>query len=74
MFAEGGDELGGEGDGSVVFEEKREAFAKLDDESGLDPDRELDLDEADVSAGDATSMCGMGLGHAREISRSSTNG
>lgn len=32
VFAEGGDEVGGERNGGLVFEQEREAFAELDDE------------------------------------------
>jgi hypothetical protein len=36
VFAEVGDELGGERDGSLVFGQEREAFAEWDDETGLE--------------------------------------
>jgi hypothetical protein len=50
LLPERGDELGGERDGGLVFQQKREAVAEFDDETGLDLARELDLDEADVGA------------------------
>jgi len=60
--------------GSLVFQQKRKTFAEFDDEAGLDLARELDLEEANVGAGQATSACGMGFGHARENIRSTADG
>ncbi|HEX7261245.1 MAG TPA: hypothetical protein VF258_05475 [Luteolibacter sp.] len=59
--------IGGERDRGLVFQQKREAFAELDDKAGLELARKIDLDEADVGAGQVTSVGGTGFGHAREI-------
>jgi hypothetical protein len=58
MFAESGDECGGEGDGGLVLQQEREAFAELDDEAGPELAREIHFDEADVGAGEATGLSG----------------
>lgn len=74
LLAEGADKLGGGRDGGLVLQQKRKAFAEFDDKAGLDLARELDMDEADVGAGQATSACGTGFGHARENIRSTADG
>jgi hypothetical protein len=74
VFTEGGDELGSERDGSLVFEQEREAFAKLDDETGLELAREIDFDEADIMTGEATGWSGAGFGHPGEDARSAADG
>jgi hypothetical protein len=38
----------------MVFEQKREALVELDDETGSELPREIDFDETDVAAGEAT--------------------
>jgi len=58
-----------ERDSFAIFELQRQAFANFDDEARLDLARELDLDEADVSAVQARSACGTGFGYAREEDR-----
>jgi hypothetical protein len=58
----------------LVLQQNRKAIAEFDDEAGLDLTRELDLDQADVGAGQATSACDMGFGHARENIRSTADG
>jgi len=50
MFAESGDEFGGDRDGGLVFEKERKAFAEQDDEAGSELAREFDFGEADVGA------------------------
>ena len=74
MFAKGGNELGGKWDGNLIFEQKREAFAELDDDLGVELAQEVDFDEADVVTGQVTRACGACFGHAREISRSNATG
>jgi hypothetical protein len=74
LFAEGGDELGGERDGRLIFQQKRQAIAEFDDKAGLKLAREFDLDEADVGAGQLTGWSGMGSGHVRKNSRSTEDG
>ncbi len=73
MFAEGGDEFGGEGDGGLLFEQEREALAEFDDEVGPERAREVNFDEADVGAGEATGWCGAGFGHPGEDARSAAD-
>lgn len=46
----------------MLFEQEREALAEFDDEAGPERAREVDFDEADVGAGEATGWCGAGLG------------
>jgi hypothetical protein len=70
VFAEGGDKFGGERDGGAVLQQKREAVAELDDEAGPELAREVDFDETDVGAAEATGWCGSGFGHPGEDARS----
>ena len=70
MFAEGGDEVGGERNGGLVFEQKREALAELDDETGSELPREIDFDETDIAADEATGWCVAGFGHPGDDARS----
>ena len=69
MFAESGDELGGQRDGGLVFEQEREALAELDDEAGPELAREIDFDEADVGAGEAAGWSRAWFGHPGEDAR-----
>jgi hypothetical protein len=69
MFTEDGDELGGERDGGLVFEQERETFAELDDEAGPELAREIDFDEADVGASEATGWSRAWFGHPGEDAR-----
>jgi hypothetical protein len=73
VFAEGGDEVGGERNGSVVFEQEREAFAELDDEAGPELEWQFHFDEADIGAGDATGWSGVWFGHPGEDARSAAD-
>ena len=58
MFAESGDELGGERNGGLVVKQERETVAELDDKAGSELAREIHFDEADIGAGDATRLSG----------------
>ena len=69
MFTEGGDELGGERDGGLVFEQEREALAELDDEAGPELAREIDFDEADFDASEAAGWSRAWFGHPGEDAR-----
>jgi hypothetical protein len=71
MLAASGDEFGGEGNGRLVFEEEREAFAKLNDDAGSELAREsdFDFDEADLGAGEAAGWSRAWLGHPGEDAR-----
>jgi hypothetical protein len=55
------------------FEKEREAFAKLDDEAGLELAREIDFDEANVGASEAVRWCGACFGHPSEDARSAAD-
>ncbi len=46
MFAESGDELGGERNGGLVIKQERETVAELDDKAGSELAREIHFDEA----------------------------
>jgi hypothetical protein len=48
LFAEGGDELGGQRDGGWIFQQERKTFVKFDDEARPELAREIDFDETDV--------------------------
>jgi hypothetical protein len=74
VFAEGGDKLGGERNGGVVFKQEREAFAELDDEARPKLAREVDFDETDVGADGPTGWCRAGFGHPGEDARSAVDG
>jgi hypothetical protein len=73
VLAEDGDKLGGERDSGLVFEQERETFAKLDDETGPELAREVDFDEADVDAGGPMGWSGTGSGHPGEDAQSAAD-
>jgi hypothetical protein len=50
VLAEGGDEVGGERDGGVIFEQERKTFTELDDQTRAKLAREVDFDEAEAGA------------------------
>ena len=64
------DEVGGNRNGGVIFEQERKTFAELDDEARLELAREVEFDETDVGAGEATGRGGVGFGHHAEDARS----
>jgi hypothetical protein len=66
VFAEGGDEVGGERDGGLIFEQEREALAELDDEAGPELAGEIDFDEVDTGAGGPTRGRWAWFGHPGE--------
>jgi hypothetical protein len=73
LFAEGGDEVGGERDGGVVFDQQREPFAELDGEAGPELAREVDFDEADAGAGEPAGWSGAWFGPPGEDARSAAD-
>ncbi len=74
MLAEDADKLSGERDGGLIFEQKREALAELNDEAGPDLAREIDFDEADVDAGEPTGWSRAWFGHPGEDALSAEDG
>jgi hypothetical protein len=73
VLAEDADELGGEWDGGLIFEQERETLAELDDEAGPDLAWEIDFDEADVGAGEPTGWSWAWFGHPGEDARSAAD-
>ncbi len=74
MVPEGGDEVGGERDGCLVFEQERESLAELDDEAGPELAWEVNFDETDVGAGEPTGWSRAWFGHPGEDAQSAADG
>jgi hypothetical protein len=56
-----------------VFPIEREIFAELDEEAGLELAREIDFDEANVGASQATGWIWARFGHPGEDARSAVD-
>lgn len=74
MVAEYGDEFGGKRNGSLVLKEQAETFAELNDKAGAELARELDFNEAGISAGQSAGWIGVWFGHPGEDARSAAGG
>jgi hypothetical protein len=66
LSAEGDDKLGGQRDSGLIFQQERETFRELDDETGTKLAGEINLDEFEVVAGELTGRSGAGSGHPGE--------
>lgn len=49
VLAEGGDDLGGDGNDCLIFQQNRDAFAEFDDKPGSERLQEFDFGEAGIS-------------------------